>query len=276
MNLKIKDKLGLNKRLLLVLPYVLIAVILVIVPLLMIVINALFSGNQANFDSAELIKDSKTWTKIWRSLYIGIVSAVLCLLIGFPYAYFAARSKSKIIPIYAMSLILSPMAIFTIAKIYSIRGFFLSIVPNENSLNEIWFMIFGLTYLNLPYMIMPLYTVLKDMPENIIEASHDLGCNSFKTLWKVIIPYSSKAILSGFGIIFLASAANFVISDKLLPDGSQLQTIGTMINNYTNPANKYEVALGTTLVLVVAAVFISTYALINFVPRLIARRGRHA
>ncbi|WP_406617265.1 ABC transporter permease [Mycoplasmopsis adleri] len=278
MNSRIKNKLSLNKRLLLILPYLIIAILLVFTPILMIIINAFASTGQTNFDSAELVKDPKTWTKIWRSLYIGIISAILCLLIGFPYAYFVARSKSKIVPIYAMSLMLSPMVIFTIAKIYAIRGFFLSIVPRENDLNEIWFMIFGLTYLNLPYMIMPLYSVLRDMPENIIEASHDLGYNSFQTLWKVILPYASKAILSGFGIIFLASATNFVISDKLLPDGSQLQTVGTMINNYTNPANRYEVALGTTLVLAVAAVFIGTYALINFIPRWInrIRRGHHA
>ncbi|WP_338822791.1 ABC transporter permease [Mycoplasmopsis felifaucium] len=278
MNSKIKAKLGLNKRLFLILPYLFIAILLVVTPLLLIVVNAFTSAGQANFDSAELVKDPKTWTKIWRSLYIGIVSAVLCLLIGFPYAYFVARSKSKIVPIYAMSLMLSPMVIFTIAKIYAVRGFFLSIVATENDLNEIWFMIFGLTYLNLPYMIMPLYSVFKDMPENIIEASHDLGYNSFKTMIKVILPYASKAVLSGFGLIFLSSATNFVISDKLLPDGSQLQTVGTMINNYTNPANKFEVSLGTTLVLVVAVVFMSTYGLINFIPKLIMRkmRGHHA
>ncbi len=65
-------------------------------------------------------------------------------------------------------------------------------------------MIFGLTYLNLPYMIMPLYSVFRDMPENIVEASHDLGNGPIRTLFRVILPYSSKAILSGLGIIFLS------------------------------------------------------------------------
>ncbi|MDI3349485.1 ABC transporter permease [Mycoplasmopsis arginini] len=132
-------------------------------------------------------------------------------------------------------------------------------------------MILALTYLNLPYMIMPLYSVFKDMPKNIIEASSDLGYNRFQTLFKVVIPYSFKAILSGLSLIFLASATTFVISDKLLPNPAQLQTVGSLINQYSDPSNAYELSTGSVLVLVVSAIFIGCYAMINFVPRLIIR-----
>lgn len=263
-----------NKRLLLLLPYFLIAILLILVPIILIVVNAFTYTAEPSFDSAELVKDIKTWTKIWRSTKMGFFSALLCFLIGFPYAYFVSQSESKILPIYAMSLILSPMMIFTIAKIYAVRGFALSLTPNENSLNAVWFLVIGLTYLNLPYMIMPLYSVFKDMPKNMIEASHDLGYDSFKTLFKIILPYSWKAILSGFAMIFLAGATGFIISDKLLPDGSQHQTIGSVVNKYTNPSNKYEVALGTTLALVVSALFIGIYGIINFIPKYIAQKKR--
>ncbi|MGV2393813.1 UNVERIFIED_CONTAM: hypothetical protein O8I53_13205 [Campylobacter lari] len=74
--------------------------------------------------------------KIGRSLLIGLLSALLCLLIGYPYAYFIAKAKSKIVQVYALSLMLSPMVIFTIAKIYAIRGFFLTVVPTEDILNH--------------------------------------------------------------------------------------------------------------------------------------------
>ncbi|WP_029513181.1 ABC transporter permease [Mycoplasmopsis primatum] len=274
MNLKIKSKLAFNKRLMFLFPYIFVAVLLVFLPILLIVVNSFSHIGDSNFDSFELIKDSKTWNKIGRSLFVGIISAILCLLIGFPYAYFVARSKNKILHIYAMSFILSPLIIFTIAKIYAVRGFFLTMVTNENDLNATWFIIFGLTYLNLPYMIMPLYSVLKDMPQNIIESSNDLGYGPFKTILKVVFPYSAKAILSGLGLIFLSSATNFVISDKLLPDGSQLQLIGTVINNYTNPSNQYEVSIGTTLVIVSSIIFIGTYALINYLPKLFGLRKR--
>ncbi|WP_027120894.1 ABC transporter permease [Mycoplasmopsis lipofaciens] len=268
MNLKIKQKLALNKRLALFIPYVIIAIFLIILPLLLILINAFIP--RKDFDSFSLVKERGTWVIISRSLRLGIFSSIFCLLLGFPFAYFVAMSKSKILPVYAMSLVLSPMIIFTIAKIYAIRGFFLSFVPEDN-LNAEWFMILAITYLNLPYIIMPLYTVFRDMPRNIIEASSDLGYNKFQTLFKIVIPYSFKAIVSGFSLIFLAGATTFVISSKLLPNGGILQTIGAVINDYSNPSNQYDLALGSTLVLVVSAVFISCYAVINFAPRIIVK-----
>ncbi len=106
----------------------------------------------------------------------------------------------------------------------------------------------------------------------MLKPSHDLGNGPIRTLFRVILPYSSKAILSGLGIIFLSSATNFVISDKLLPDGSQHQLIGTVINNYTNPANQYEVAIGTTLVIVVSVIFIGTFALIRLLAKSIQKK----
>ncbi|VEU75445.1 polyamine (spermidine/putrescine) ABC transporter permease [Mycoplasmopsis maculosa] len=274
MNSKTRFKHNLNKRSLLVLPYLLIAILLVFIPIILIIINAFVHTGDNGIDPTILVRDTKTWDKIGRSLLIGVLSAIISLFIAFPYSYFIARTKNKVVQIYALSLILSPMVIFTIAKIYAIKGFFLTIAPTENDLNAIWFMVLGLTYLNLPYMIMPLYSVIKDMPNNILEASSDLGYNHTKTFFKVILPYCSKAILSGLGLIFLSSATTFVISEKLLPDGSQLQTIGELINKYTNPANKAEIAIGTTLVLVVSAVFIGSYAIINFVPKLIIKLKR--
>ncbi|MCS4536848.1 MULTISPECIES: ABC transporter permease [unclassified Mycoplasma] len=272
MNSKIKSKISWNNRLLLLLPYILLAIFLVILPIILIIIKALTPRH--NFDSAQLIKEFGTWKIIGRSLKIGVISSILCLLIGFPYAYFIATTKNKILPIYAMSLILSPMIIFTIAKIYAIRGFFLSIF-NEDSLEAEWFMILALTYLNLPYMIMPLYSVFKDMPKNIIEASHDLGYSKIQTLFRVVIPYSTKAILSGVSLIFLASATTFVISDKLLANPAQLQTVGSIINQYSNPSNVFELSSGSVLVIVVSALFIGCYAGINFIPRLIVKLVNH-
>nr|WP_318033196.1 ABC transporter permease subunit [Mycoplasmopsis cynos] len=210
-------------------------------------------------------------------MWIGIVSALLCLLIGFPYAYFVSISKSKIFKIFALSLIISPLAIFTVARIYSIKGLALAVfASNPKSLNNELFIIFGLTYLNVPLMIMPLYTVFKDMPKNIIEASHDLGFNNVQTIFKVIIPYGTRAIISGLGIIFLSSATTFIVSAKLLPDGSQNQLIGTVINSKINPGNKYDLSTGSMLVIVVSAIFIGIYSLLLIVPKIIFKLKKGA
>lgn len=268
MNSKIKNALALNKRLTLLIPFALIAIFLIILPIILIIVNAFIS--REGFDSFQLVKETKTWVQIWRSLKIGIVSSIICLIIGLPYAYFVATSKNKFLPIYGISLILSPMIIFTIAKIYAIKGFFLAITPPENqdSLNAEWFMILALVYLNLPYIVMPLYSVFRDMPRNIIEASLDLGYNKLQTFLKVVIPYSLKAIIGGLGLIFLSSATTFVISDKLLLNKNQLQTIGAVINEYTIPSNEFKLASGSVLVLVVSFIFIGSYFVIYTIPRI--------
>ncbi|WP_406613600.1 ABC transporter permease [Mycoplasma corogypsi] len=275
---KISEKLHLSKKTLLLIPYFFISVLFIILPVVLIVVSAFSLVGGENFDSSEIIKEFNTWSIIGRSLWIGIVSALLCLIIGFPYAYFISTSKSKVFQIYALSLIISPMAIFTIARIYSIKGLFLAIfATNPGSLNNEAFIILGLTYLNLPLMVMPLYSVFKDMPKNITEASNDLGYNDFQTIFKVIIPYGTKAILSGLGMIFLASATTFVISAKLLPDGSQNKLIGDLINSKINPGNKYDLSAGSVLVIVVSAIFVGIYSLILILPRVIFKfkKGAH-
>ncbi|QGZ97651.1 ABC transporter permease subunit [Mycoplasma sp. NEAQ87857] len=273
---KINAKLQFNGKLALLIPYVLVAIFLIILPIILIIHSAF--SQVGDFDSFILIKTQTTWNIILRSIWVGLASAVICLIIAFPYAYFLSTSKSKIFQIYALSLIISPMAIFTIARIYSIKGLALSIFSTDPSaLNSHIFMIIGLTYLNLPLMVMPLYSVFKDMPKNIIEASNDLGYNNFKTLFKVILPYGTKAILSGLAMIFLASATTFIISDKLLPDGSNFKLIGNVLNPKINPGNKYDLSSASVLVIVVSAIFIGIYSLFLIIPRIIFKfkKGAH-
>ncbi|WP_338068684.1 ABC transporter permease [Mycoplasma nasistruthionis] len=262
-----------------VLPYLLISLLLIVLPVIFIIVSA-FSVSD-DFDSLALIKSDNTWRIMGRSLWIGLVSAFICLVIGLPYAYFVSKIQSKVFKIYALSLILSPMAIFTIARIYSVKALFLAIFAAANieakTLNTEAFIILGLTYLNLPLMIMSLYPVFKDMPKNITEASNDLGYNNIQTIFKVVIPYGTKAILSGLAMIFLASATTFIISSKLLPDGSQKQLIGDIINSKINPGNKFDLSSGSALVLVVSFLFIGIYALMLIVPRVIfkLKKGAH-
>ncbi|WP_426461406.1 ABC transporter permease [Mycoplasma hafezii] len=277
MHSKIKKALNLNQKVALAIPYILVAIFLILLPIILIIVSA-FSFSDKEFGSWQLVTSLNTWKIIWRSVYVGLISALMCLIIAFPYAYIISTSKSKIFRIYALSLIISPMAIFTIARIYSIKGLFLAIfATNPNALNSELFIIFGLTYLNLPLMVMPLYTVFKDMPKNIVEASNDLGYNNFQTIFKVILPYGTKAILSGLAMIFLASATTFVISAKLLPDGSQFQLIGDIINSKINPGNKYDLEAGSALVIVVSAIFIGIYSLFILIPKIIFKfkKGAH-
>lgn len=254
----------------LIIPYLLFSLIFIILPMILIFIYAFKPINgQAKFENWEIIGKSQTWKIMFRSIWTGLVAAFISFLIGFPYAYILSKSKT-FIKILGLSLILSPMAIFTISKALAVRGLF-SAIFDENGLNNYAFMIFGMVYLYLPFMVMPLYQILKDMPKNIIEASQDLGYSKFKTLIKVIIPYAYKGILSGFGIILMMSATSIIISDKMLPNGSQKQLIGNLINQFANTANPFDVSTASTLVIITMIILLSLYGLIYGIPYLISK-----
>ncbi|AWX42498.1 polyamine (spermidine/putrescine) ABC transporter permease [Metamycoplasma cloacale] len=270
---------GSNKwQLSLGIPYLIFSILFIILPMVLIAIYAhkpldqehpWYTYKSANWEIA--FKDS-TFKIILRSILTGLVAATISLFIGFPYAYIISRSKSSIIKILGLSLVLSPLAIFTISKALALRGLFSAIFDDENKLNNYFFMILGMVYLFLPFMIMPLYQVLKDMPNNILEASQDLGYSKPKTMFKVIIPYSTKAILSGFGIILMMASTSIIISDKLLPNGSQKQLIGNLINQFANTANPFDLATASSLVLVTMVILLALYGIIYGIPYLISKK----
>ncbi|MGX9339205.1 ABC transporter permease [Mycoplasma sp. 332] len=255
-----------------IVPYVVFAVLFIILPMVFVCIYAFKPlEGQTKLENWEIALKPSTWVIIGRSLLTGLFAATVSLIIGFPYAYIVSRSKYKIIKILGLTLILSPLAIFTISKALAVRGLF-SAIFDENQLNNNFFIVFGMVYLYLPFMVLPLYQVIKDMPNNILEASEDLGYSKFKTVFKVIIPYTSKAILSGFGIVLMISATSIIISDKLLPNGSQKQLIGNLINQFANTANPFDLANSSTLVIITLAVLLSIYAIIYGIPFLIRKK----
>ncbi|UUD36729.1 polyamine (spermidine/putrescine) ABC transporter permease [Mycoplasmopsis californica] len=269
---KIKNWLALNPRLALLVPYFVIAILLIILPVILIIISA-FTYHGEDLDNWKVIKTSSFGLIVWRSIKLGVIAAFVSLLIAMPYAFFVAMHRSKTFKIFSLTLIISPLLIFSIAKVYAVRGVFLSVFE-EDSLNAEWFMVVGMVYLNLPFMIMPLYGVFKDMPRNILEASQDLGYSKWQTFFKVIIPYSLKAIISGLVLVFISSSTSIIISDKLLPNGDQFQTIGNQINDYANPGSPTSMSISSTIVIVVTIVIFSVSALFYLVPKIIAKIKR--
>ncbi|MDC8915512.1 ABC transporter permease [Metamycoplasma hyosynoviae] len=254
----------------LLVPYIIFSVLFIILPMILIFYYGFKPlEGQEKFENWEIVGKAQTWKIMFRSLWTGIVAAILAFLIGFPYAYILSNSKS-IVKILGLSLILSPLGIFTISKALAIRGLF-SAIFDENKLNNFAFLIFGMVYLYLPFMVMPIYQILKDMPKNIVEASQDLGYSRFQTMLKVIIPYCHKAILSGIGIVLMMSSTSIIISDKMLPNGSQKQLIGNLINQFTNTANPFDIANASTLVIITILILLSIYGIIYGIPYLISK-----
>lgn len=268
-----KIKENLNPRLSLSIPYILFSIVFILLPLLLLCIKAftpVISDEGEIFDNHLLTKQPETWIIMTRSLVVGLVTSLICLIIALPYAFYVSTSKSKSFKIYSISLIVSPLIIFTIAKTFSLRALFVTMF-DESELNNSWFMIVGLVFLNLPFMIIPLYTVFRDMPKNILEASADLGYNRIQTLFKVVLPYGLKAIFSGIGLVFLMAATSIIISDKLLPNGGQNQLIGNLINLNANPSNPFDLARSSSLVLITILVMMGIYGIIYFFPILLIK-----
>ncbi|AAT27535.1 spermidine/putrescine ABC transporter permease protein [Mycoplasma mobile 163K] len=269
---KILKKFNINTRSSLLIPYFIYSVIFIITPLIFIAVLAftpVFEDGQ-RFNNFGTIQQGRFWIIMLRSVYLGVLAAVFSLFIAMPFVYIVARSQNKIFKTIAMSLILSPFFIFSLVKVLAIRGLF-SAMFDVNSLNNDAFLLLGLIYLYLPFMIIPIYSIFRDMPKNILNASTDLGFSGIKTFFKVVIPYSIKAILSGVGIVFLLAATSIAVSEKLLPVPGQNQLVGNEINNLANPANPFDIALASNVVLVTLIVMSIIYFLIYLLPILIMK-----
>lgn len=271
---KIVDKLSLNKRLTLLIPYFLLASIFIITPLILLIVKAatpvhdVVSGE--TMDNWAPIKDGQTWKIMWRSIYSGVLAGIIAMIVGIPFAFFVSNFKSKVFKMLSISLMISPLFVFTIAKAFALRGILLSSI-DETSLNTGAVSIIGMAYLYIPFMIIPVYSVFSTMPKSLIEASNDLGNNTFSTLFKVVLPYSLKSIVSGFAVVFMMAATSIVVADKMLPYGIKQQTIGNLINEHSNLSNPFDIAKASTISLITIAVMISVYGFIYLVPQLIIK-----
>lgn len=267
----LKEKLGLNGRLTLLIPYVIIASLFIIAPLVFLVVKAATPiGN--GVDNWEIVKEPNTWKIMGDSIWIGLAASGVTLVIGVPFAYVVATSKNKIFKNMSIALMVSPLFIFTIAKAFAVRSLLVAMFDDVVMDNPI-VMILGLAYLFIPFMIIPIYSVFVDMPTSLLEASNDLGYSGPKTLFKVVLPYGMKAIISGFAIVFMLAATNIVVSDKMLPKsyGRHHRLIGNLINEHAHPSNKFDIAAASTLALVTIAVISAIYAGIYVVPSLIRK-----
>ena len=217
-------------------PYSLWAVLFVVVPLVFVAYYAFTDNNFAfttehmlRFFTATSVTDGRevrTYLLIFgRSLKLAVVSTVICLLLGYPLAYLMARAPARAQKIM-MTLIMIPMwmnflirtyAWMTILQDTGILNGFLSalglgrihIIGTESAV------VIGMVYDYLPYMVLPIYSVLAKLDVRLIEAARDLGCNGFSVLRRVIFPLSLPGVLSGITMVLIPSVSTFYISQKL-------------------------------------------------------------
>ena len=210
-------------------PYGIWMVMFTIVPLLFVVYFAFTSKTGAfTFDNFEKFMKPMYLEALFLSLKLAFFCTVICFLIGYPAAKFLASkdfSKNKSFVI----LILIPMWMNFLLRTYAWVGIledtgivntvleFMGL-PRIQMIGTEGAVLLGMVYNFLPFMILPIYTVLKKMDTRVIEAAEDLGANPIRVFWRVTLPLSMPGVVSGITMVFMPAATTFAIS-RLLGNG---------------------------------------------------------
>jgi len=241
----------------LVYPYLVWAGILIVLPMLLIVFYAFSTqGNDVipvkitleNF--GRFFSDSIFIEVLARSVKLALITTIICILIGYPAAYFIAQMKPDNQTVMVLMVTL-PQLINMLVRTYAWRG----ILLNVNISPEIKVYI-GMVYNFLPYMILQIYTSLSKMDPSLVPAAHDLGCDDRMAFLKVTLPLSVPGIISGITLVFLPAVSSFFIP-KLLGGGSYV-LIGNLIENYFVTTGDWNFGSAVSLVMAII-ILISMY-----------------
>ena len=239
-------------------PYILWSVLFIIAPLIMVIYYA-FTNADGAFTLENIAQIGDYTSTFILSIGYGAVATVLCLVLAYPFAYFLAQSKASFQRV-AVMLVMLPMWMSFLIRTYSwltilgesgVINRFLGIFGIEplHMLNTGGAVILGMVYNFLPYMILPLYTIMAKMDVSLVEAAEDLGCNRLHCLRKVIFPLSVPGIASGVTMVFVPSVSTFYITQKL--GGGQITLIGDVIEGQFQTAYNYNLGAALSLVLMV-------------------------
>lgn len=220
-------------------PYTVWSVLFIVIPLVMVVYYT-FTDSNGVFTTVNVAKlVEKEYLSIFaRSVAYAFIATVVCLVIAFPLAYFISQTKPRTQKL-AIMLTMLPMWTNLVIRTYSLGNLIedtgvintaLGLLDNPiHMINTPFAVILGMVYNYLPFMVLPIHTVISKLDKNVIEASQDLGCNKFKVITKVILPLSKSGIVSGITMVFVPAISTFYISKKL--GGTDNRLIGEVIED---------------------------------------------
>ena len=270
-----------SRRSLFAIPYVVWMALFVVAPIIMVVIYAFTTADFA--PTASNFVGMGTYLSIFtRSFQLAIIATVICLLIGYPISYMMAKEGPRFQRL-ATVLIMLPMWVNFLLRTYA----WMSILENNGLLNQFFdaiglfdlinaigaqladdpsqyvpityfrmirtqgAVVLGMVYNYLPYMILPLYTIMVKIDQSVIEAAQDLGANQFHILTRVLVPLAMPGITTGITMVFVPAISTFIIS-KMLGGGTN-QLIGDIIE-LQFLGNSYNPNLGSAISLVLMVV----------------------
>ncbi|MBQ1351798.1 MAG: ABC transporter permease [Oscillospiraceae bacterium] len=250
-------------------PYVIWMAIFVVAPLILVVVYA-FTSKSGGF-TFENFSGMLQYAGIFsNSFLLAIIATAICLAIGYPLSYFLAKESATIRKV-AMIFIMLPMWMNFLLRTYAWMsiledtGLFNRLLallglPTLHIINTNAAVVIGMVYNFLPFMILPIFSVIEKIDRSVIEAAQDLGANSVMVFKRVIFPLSLPGVLSGITMVFIPAVSTFVIS-KLL-GGGMTWLLGDLIENQFL-GNVYNPHLGSAISLVMMIIVMICMAVMN-------------
>ena len=262
-------------------PYVIWMALFVVAPIIMVVIYA-FSTADGGATLANFAKMGTYTVVFTRSFKLALIATAICLLIGYPVSYVMSKEGPRFQRL-AMVLIMLPMWMTFLLRTYS----WMAILENNGLLNQLFRKIglialynsvfgtdisffrminnqgsveLGMVYNYLPFMILPIYSVIIKLDRSLIEAARDLGANSFQVFRRVILPLSLPGVLSGITMVFVPSVSTFAIS-KMLGGGTEMLLGDLIEQQYMGGA--YNPYLGAAISLVMMVIVVICMVVMN-------------
>lgn len=257
-------------------PYMVWVALMILLPMILIMLYAFTKpGNDIISFSFTLDHFKKFFTDLdfllilWRSLLIALKTTLICVVLGYPVAYFIARSSDRLRNILILVITL-PMWINMLVRTYAWIG----ILTKDGILQTVlsWFgidtgeilytetaVLLGMVYNFIPFMILQINTSLCKMDKSLLEASNDLGANKLQTFLRVTLPLSLPGVVSGITLVFLPAVSSFFIP-KLL-GGGQFFLIGNVIENQFITVGEWN--FGSAISMIMAMVMMLSMVLIR-------------
>ena len=198
---------------------------------------------------------------ISRSLWMSVITTLICLLLAYPFAFALAHIKSSLKPLL-LCLMIIPFWTSSIIRIYAImaviktRGILNTLLLHLGIIHQPLHMLFtqyavfiGLVYNLLPYMILPIYTNIEKLDKRLIDAARDLGANRFTIFVKIILPITMPGIIAGVILVFLPTMTLFYIPDLL--GGAQSMLLGNLISTQMLTIRNWPLGCATSIILTV-------------------------
>ena len=239
-------------------PHILWAIMFIVFPMIFVLFFA-FTDADGNFSFSNITSLSQYSHVFVLSIAFALIATVVCLIIGYPLAYFMSKQSLRAQKML-MVLVMLPMWCNLLIRTYAL----MALLDNGGLLNSLleslgldklsivgtnFGVILGMIYDFLPYMVLPIFTAMTKLDPKFIEASQDLGCTTWQTMTRVIMPLTASGVISGITMVFVPSISTFYISQKL--GAGKIDLVGDTIERLFQNPSTYNVGAAISLVMMV-------------------------